>query len=82
MTYLASAITVAESLMDFKGSLDGADKNKNSKGKNKFSGKNDHEASTFKANVDNRDKGKALDPGSFICGGPQSEERETQCLDC
>lgn len=82
MNNLASAITVAESLMDFKGSSDGADKNKNSKGKKKFSGKNDHEASTSKTNVDNKGKGKALDPGCFICGGPQSEERETQCLDC
>lgn len=35
----------------------------------KFSGKNDHEASTSKANVDNKGKGKALDPGFFICGG-------------
>ncbi|KAK5838468.1 hypothetical protein PVK06_007198 [Gossypium arboreum] len=59
---LASAITVAESLMDFKGSSDGADKNKNSKRKKKFSGKNDHEASTSKTNVDNKGKGKALDP--------------------
>ncbi|TYH01586.1 hypothetical protein ES288_A09G070900v1, partial [Gossypium darwinii] len=56
---LASAITVAESLMDFKESSDGADKNKNSKGKKKFSGKNDHEASTSKTNVDNKGKGKA-----------------------
>ncbi|GKV53757.1 hypothetical protein SLEP1_g60272 [Rubroshorea leprosula] len=57
--------------MDFKGSSDGAEKNKTSKGKKKFSGKNDHEASTPKANVDNKGKGKALDPGCFICGGPQ-----------
>lgn len=70
---LASAITVAESLMDFKGSSDEADKNKNSKGKKKFSGKNDHKASTSKANVDNKGKGKALDPGFFICGGPHTE---------
>ncbi|TYH76661.1 hypothetical protein ES332_D04G100900v1 [Gossypium tomentosum] len=63
---LASAITVAESLMDFKGSSDGADKNKNSKGKKKFSGKNDHEASTSKTNVDNKGKGKALDPGEKL----------------
>lgn len=62
MNNLASAITVAESLMDFKGSSDRADKNKNSKGKKKFSGKNDHEASTSKTNVDNKGKGKALDP--------------------
>lgn len=27
--------------------------------------KNDHEASTSKANVDNKGKDKALDPGSF-----------------
>jgi hypothetical protein len=33
---LASAIRVAESFLDFKGSSDGADKNKNSKGKKKF----------------------------------------------
>lgn len=70
---LASAITVAESLMDFKGSSDEADKNKNSKGKKKFSGKNDHKASTSKANVDNKGKGKALDPVFFICGGPHTE---------
>lgn len=36
MKDLASAITVAESLIDFKGSSDGADKNKNSKGKNQL----------------------------------------------
>lgn len=76
MNNLASAITVAESLMDFKGSSDGADKNKNSKGKKKFSGKNDHEASTSKTNVDNKGKGKALDPGSFICG-PVRRERNS-----
>lgn len=38
MNNLASAITVAESLMDFKGSSDGADKNKNSKGKKQENG--------------------------------------------
>ncbi|TYG73548.1 hypothetical protein ES288_D04G110600v1 [Gossypium darwinii] len=63
---LASTITVVESLMNFKGSSDGADKNKNSKGKKKFSGKNDHEASTSKTNVDNKGKGKALDPGEKL----------------
>lgn len=70
---LASAITVEESLMDWKGSSDGADKNKNSKGMKKFSGKNDHEASTSKANVDNKVRRGSLGPWESTAG----KKRET-----
>lgn len=74
MNNLASAITVAESLMDLKGSSDEADKNKNSKGKKKFSGKNDREASTSKA-LTTRAKAKRWIPGlSFSAPSPKREK--------
>ncbi len=74
---LASAITVAESLMDFKGSSDGADKNKNSKGKKKLSTTLDLETRVFpKSEAAALCKLRSFSKGKVVGSGKELDESE------